>query len=70
MNTKARVTEQGVIIPEKFLRGIEDVEIRKENDLILVMPINNDPILALGSEPIDDELTDAAENHDYYLYGK
>jgi hypothetical protein len=28
-----------------------------------------DPILSLGEDPVDDEVTDASVNHDRYLYG-
>lgn len=65
---KTKVTEKGVLVPKKFFKGITEVEIRKEDNLILVVPVTNDPILQLGSEPIVDEATDASENHDRYLY--
>ncbi len=70
MHMKTKVTEQGVIIPKKFLKGIKEVEIRKDNHLILVVPITEDPIFALGSQPITDDITDASENHDLYLYSR
>lgn len=28
-----------------------------------------DPILSLGEDPVDDEVTDASVNHDRHLYG-
>jgi hypothetical protein len=68
---KTEVTEQGVIIPKHFLRGIKEVEIRKEKNRIIVTPFFvEDPILSLGREPIEDEVTDASINHDKYIYGK
>ena len=67
---KTKVTEQGVLVPKKFFKGIKEVEIRKENDLIVVVPIIDDPILQLGSNPVSDDLEDASENHDQYIYGK
>lgn len=67
---KARVTEQGVTIPKKFLKGIKEVEIRKENNLVLVVPVTDDPIFQLGSQPVSDEIEDASENHDAYIYGR
>lgn len=70
MHMKTKVTEQGVIIPKKFLKGVKEVEIRKDNHLILVMPITEDPIFALGSQPITDNITDASGNHDLYLYSR
>lgn len=70
MNMKTKVTDQGVIVPKKFLEGIKEVEIRKENNLVLVVPVTDDPIFQLGSQPICEEIEDASENHDAYLYGR
>ncbi len=67
---KAEVTEQGVVIPKEFLEKVEDVEIRKEDDLILVVPITkHDPILDLGKRPVTCGAPDASEHHDKYIYG-
>ncbi len=65
------VTEVGLLIPKTFLIGIRRVEIRRENDLILIVPIaDNDPIWELGHEPIeDDDMIDASTNHDFYMSG-
>jgi virulence-associated protein VagC len=67
---KSRVTEEGVLIPKDLLEGVDEVEIYKENNLIVVVPVNShDPILDLGSHPIVDEgAPDASEKHDRYLY--
>jgi virulence-associated protein VagC len=70
MTIKTKVTDQGITIPKKFLKGIKEVEIRKENNMVLVVPVMDDPILQLGSNPIDDAVNDASENHDRYIYGK
>lgn len=70
MHMKMKVTEQGVIVPKRFLKGIKEVEIRKDNKVILVVPVTEDPIFALGSQPIADEITDASERHDAYLYSQ
>jgi hypothetical protein len=70
MHMKIKVTEQGVIVPKKFLKGVKKVEIRKDDGVILVVPVAEDPILALGSQPIADDITDAAQHHDRYLYGR
>jgi len=67
---KTKVTEQGVIVPKKFLKGINEVEIRQDNGVILVVPVTEDPIFALGSQPIADELAEASEHHDAYLYSR
>jgi hypothetical protein len=68
MQMKTKVTEQGVVVPKKFLKGVKEVEIRKDDGVILVVPVSEDPILALGSQPIADEITDASQHHDRYLY--
>lgn len=47
---KTKVTEQGVLVPKKLLKGIKEVEIRKDNGVILVVPVTEDPIFALGSQ--------------------
>lgn len=65
---KARVTKEGVVIPKALLKGIDAVEIHKENGVIVVTPLTSDPILGLGSQPVEDELTDASEHHDAHLY--
>ena len=36
--------------------------------MILVVSLANDPILGLGSQPIEGEIEDASENYDAYLY--
>lgn len=67
---KATVTEQGLLIPKQLLEGIQEVEIRKQNDVIVIVPIAKaDPILQLGLDPIVDTVNDASVNHDRYLYG-
>lgn len=67
---KARVTAQGVVIPRDFLDGIDEVEIRKDDRQITVVPAPQaDPILGLGENPVSCGVTDGSENHDRYLYG-
>lgn len=67
---KAKVTEEGVVIPKELLQGIDEVEIRKANNLVVVMPTTkSDPILALGENPVECGVPDASERHDQYLYG-
>ncbi|MEE9170345.1 MAG: hypothetical protein V3U73_11295 [bacterium] len=67
---KVKVTKKGVVIPRKFLEGVEEVEIRKENDLVLVVPKSGgDPILEFGKKPVACGVPDASEQHDKYLYG-
>lgn len=63
------VTEQGVLIPKHLLEGAQEVEIRTQQGILLVMPIvEGDPILQLGKEPITDSVEDASIHHDRYLY--
>ncbi len=67
---KTKVTEQGVLVPRQFFEGVDEVEIRQEHDAPLILPITgDDPILELGTQPISDDIDDASENHDHYLYG-
>jgi hypothetical protein len=45
-------TQQGLLIPRQWLEGIDEVEIWREQNMILIVPISNDPILQLGTQPI------------------
>ena len=68
---KTEVTEQGITIPKQFLEGVKEVEIRREKNYIIVIPVSGeDPILRFGKNPASDDVTDASENHDQYIYGK
>ena len=68
---RTTVTEHGVLIPKLLLEGIDEVEIRKERNVIIVVPImGDDPILDLGRQPIARDVDDASANHDRYLYGQ
>lgn len=67
---KAKVTEEGIVIPKEFLEGIEEVEIRKADGLVVIVPTTkSDPILDLGQHPVQCGAPDASEHHDRYLYG-
>ena len=66
---KAKVTEQGVVIPKKLLKGVGEVDIRKEDDMIVVIPTSKgDPIFKLGANPVLCKVPDASESPDRYLY--
>ncbi|MYF16193.1 MAG: hypothetical protein F4215_01935 [Gemmatimonadetes bacterium] len=75
---KTNVTAQGDLIPRQLLEGIEEVEIKKENDVITIMPTGQmnacgsstqlDPIWNLGENPVECGISDASEQHDKYLY--
>ena len=65
---KAKVTKQGLVIPTELLDGFDEVEIRKEDRHIVIVPISGeDPILQLGKSPVEDDADDASYNHDRYL---
>lgn len=67
---KVKVTEEGVLIPKELLEGIEEVDIRKADNLLVIVPtIKSDPILVLGEHPVKCGIPDASERHDQYLYG-
>ncbi len=71
MKAKVKVHNEGLVIPKTYLEGVEEVEIRKENGLIFVVPITEeDPILELGKNPVPCGLSDASEQHDKYLCDK
>ncbi|MYC15513.1 MAG: hypothetical protein F4Y39_17460 [Gemmatimonadetes bacterium] len=65
--------------PRKLLEGIEEVEIKKENDVITIMATGQrysysrrtqlDLIWNLGENPVECSILDASEQHDKYLYG-
>lgn len=66
---KAKVTDKGVLVPHNLLKGVVEVEIRKENGIILVVPkTKEDTIFNLGKNPVACGAPDAAENPDSYLY--
>ena len=67
---KARVTEKGVVVPKDFFQGVEEVEIRKTDHVVVIVPTTKrNPILTLGQNPVECGAPDAAERHDRYLYG-
>ena len=66
---RTKVTEQGLLIPKELLDDVTEVEIRKEQNIILVMLTTPaDPILELGTQPIVCDVSDASDSHDRYLY--
>ena len=68
---RTKVTENGVLIPKMWLEGIDEVEIQKTQDMIIVVPVQaEDPILNLGKQPIILDMEDASLNHDRYLYDR
>lgn len=67
---KAMVARKGLLIPKKFLKGVREVKIRKDDNCITIIPVSaDDPILQLGKHPVECNIRDAAEKHDDYIYG-
>ena len=67
---RAKVTDQGVVIPKQWLEGVDEVDIRQEQDVIVIVPVTgSDPIQELGRNPVMIDIDDASINHDRYLYG-
>ena len=68
---RTKVTENGVNIPKAWLEGIDEVEIQKEQNMLIVVPVQaDDPICALGTQPIILDVEDASLQHDRYLYDR
>ena len=66
---RTRVTEQGLVIPKEWFVGVFEVEIRQENNRIVIVPIiplADDPLLLLGKDPITLDIADASTHHDTY----
>ena len=67
MTTK--VSEHGLLIPKDLLLNVDEVEIRKENGIIIIIPATaKDPIFELGQDPVTADVDDASVNHDMYLH--
>jgi hypothetical protein len=68
---RTKVTENGVLIPKEWLEGIDEVDIQRTQNMIVVVPVQaDDPILNLGKQPIRLDVEDASLNHDRYLYAR
>lgn len=65
---KAKVTQQGLVLPKEMLGDVEEVEIKKEDDRIVIYLRSGDPILNLGKHPVVCGTPDGSKNHDQYLY--
>lgn len=67
---KAVVGDTGVLIPRRMLRGVTEVEIRKQGRNIVIEPSvrDSDPIFDLGKTPVRSGVNDGAEHHDAHLY--
>jgi len=67
---KVKVSKSGLLIPKEMLSGFEEVDIRREDHQIVIIPLaKDDPIVNLGKRPVECGVSDASEHHDKYLYG-
>ncbi len=70
LEMQAKVSEQGIVIPKDWLEGVDTVEIVREGNRIVLVPVvQDDPIWGLGTDPVTCGVTDASENLDLHLYG-
>ena len=54
-----------------WLEGIDEVDIQKTQNMIIVVPVQaEDLILNLGKQPILLDMEDASPHHDRYLYNQ
>ncbi len=67
---KMAVKAEGVLIPKRMLKGVKEVEIRKEKGCVVVAPVStiDDPLFELGTHPVKGGVADGALLHDAYLY--
>jgi virulence-associated protein VagC len=61
---KVIVGDTGVLIPRRMLRGVKEVDIRKEGRNIVVEPSapDSDPIFDLGKNPVNCGVNDGANS--------
>lgn len=67
---KLKGTDAGVVIPRDLLPDVEEVDFRREGDLIVLTRLRdtNDPVWKMGDDPVSAGRPDASEHHDGYLY--
>lgn len=67
---RAKVTDEGVLIPRELLEAVDEVDIHREGESVVVVPVGAyDPVIELGEHPVTDAMKDASGHHDRYLYG-
>lgn len=68
---KIKVTETGVVIPRHLLPDVDEVDVRTEGGVLVVVPADGeDPILGLGRNPVSSGVPDGSVAHDRYLYDR
>jgi len=67
---KATVGKEGVLVPKDMLEGANEVDIQKERDRIVLIPIKQqtDPIFKMGKKPVDTGIANGSVQHDQHLY--
>ena len=66
---KLKVTERGVTIPRHLLPNVDEVDVRNEGGVLVVVPSEDeDPIFGLGRNPVTSDVSDGSVDHDRYLY--
>jgi len=67
---KMKVMDEGVTTPKRLLEGAKEGGVHKEGNRLIVIPLlAEDPIWALGSDPVTCGVPDASSQPDRYLYG-
>ena len=67
---KVKVSQRGALIPRRLLGDSEEVEVRKKDGVIIVLPEGApDPVRGFGSSPVNCGVPDASARHDKYIYG-
>ncbi len=66
------LTKEGLLIPRRLLKGVAEVEVRRMQGRVVVLPVPGvgDPILDLGSKPVRTGVRNGSERHDDYLYDR
>ena len=65
----AVVSNLGLTVPKRMLRGMSRVHIEKKRGVIIITPQQtNDPLLGLGSAPARQSLTTGSQKHDQHIY--
>ena len=67
---KTTVSEQGLIVPKKYLEGINEVDIRVEHGIVMITPIDDDPIKKFGSQPVTLGISNTSELHGKYIHNQ
>lgn len=70
---RLKVTDEGIVVPREILPDVAEVDVRVEDHVVIVTPVQNpadDAVWEMGTDPVDCGTPDGALNHDRYLYGR